>query len=361
MIYLENSGTARKVYARYTNGGLFSPIAAIVMAIVVFVGAAFLTSTRVISLTGLEFPAGTVNTWLNTGNIRAGGKMLEIHKFELAKFGTVSKMLWLTDPGTDYAYVSCYGGNTKYEYQIYAELPSVQCGNYFLAVSGDKVQVSNYAGKIKEFTYNWKQSVSENGLYDYDCIYQMLLGQETSPLAVKDAACILGLIQEGVLLGYHDREAVFARDDGESFSVILMTPDVTKEINEFLPEKRNNMMAAGHFLIYKDGQGNPYMMNLNDSAPKGYPVKFTDEPDYVKEPTLSFNYVYMSDKNKFKFTYVTENNFFTFYFEDGGYSNFQSIEQTWSSEPVGCYVSDHRYCVLMLDDGYHSFSVGEQK
>lgn len=139
-------------------------------------------------------------------------------------------------------------------------------------------------------TYSWHEKMYTDSELNRDAVCEILRRQETSSISVGEAAAIIGLVKDGVVLGYYDGCVLFS--DHRSGNEVEFTW-ITRESKEYRMKVKNAnlsrpMMGIGDFALYVDQEG-----YLNACA-FGKSVRFISEVLKQDMPLVSYN-AYLDD------------------------------------------------------------------
>lgn len=350
-------------YKRCTTS-LFHVFMAIILAVASVLAGLWYTNWRHIDTESLRIKPGFMADWMGNANIQSGGYMFDLDQ----------SFYILTYPGMGYSYIQqSYNKNSKeieyIRHSISAEIPGVYIGcyaydsgksnpinisrgynTYVLALQGNTVHLSDDCLRLHKFEYDWKSVFYNDGKYDYDAIYQLLLRQETEYLRIEEAAALLGLIQEGVLIGYSNQKAVFAKNVGDGTTIIRMTPEETQEFDVLHGESEIPLMAVENYLFYVY-EGTLY--NYRFDAGK------TSDFSFLEEPVRFVNFRYEEEYDQVSIAFVTDSAIRICIVTGNTLTN--GTTNKIDSPVLGCYMSDRLIYLCEEDGGYHWYNVPIEK
>lgn len=167
-------------------------------------------------------------------------------------------------------------------------------GEHFVSITDDnRILYQNMDNYVrKEFEFDWKESVTKDGQYDYCKVTRLLDPEAGKPLSIREAAAIAGLIQENILVGYQNGEAWFFVPEDSGLMKLVRS---NSESWEVAMDRIDNpgiyaMVANGTYLIL-DYEDHLSVIHIADFAGYSYPIK----NDHGEEPVLGFSYSVRND------------------------------------------------------------------
>lgn len=194
--------------------------------------------------------------------------------------------------------------------------------------------------------YNWKKSVQTDGTYDYSKIYDILQKQENARISLEEAATIVGVMEEKVLIGYSNGCAVFMekREDGTYFT--SLSEEEQKVFGPYDVNTEQTVAFTMDTVYYTNSNQAPMQLSLARGG-----LHVVDQiPLEDDEKVLTFAFQSDNGTNRTKsvsMLFVTTKKIY--YVKDNLYGSRAYTVDEEDKKNVRAYISDENYFVLWND------------
>ena len=98
---------------------------------------------------------------------------------------------------------------------VKTELPDfVYLDGKLIGVTDDRIIISSLSGNTyRMIEFDWKKEIIQKGQADYKKIQKILEKQKKQRISVKEAACVIGAMQDGYLIGFDEQCNLFMKEE----------------------------------------------------------------------------------------------------------------------------------------------------